>query len=166
MERNARPTAPFFDGHTTFHSPDSRTVRVGTLMSGIGPVVSVTAPLRDVAAMVQGPDAAALVIGLSEQPLGLVTESALADVAARHPQQWQKKRCAALIGLMPGPGPLAPADPIEEALDRYRCFGAQPLLVLEEDRAVGILYPDPVFSWCLTQPSAVFDALGLGRDPR
>lgn len=164
MERFSQSTAGLSDGHTTLPPQGPGTARVGDLMSPVESVISVTAPLRDAAELVHRLDAAALVIGLSHQPLGLITEAALTDVARRHPGQWEKKRCAALIGATPGP--LSPADPIREVLARYRRSGAQPLLVLDGDQAAGIIYPDPVFSWCLTQPSSVFDALGLGRDPR
>lgn len=132
-------------------------------MSSIESVVSVTAPLRDAVSLVRGLEAAVLVVGLSHQPLGLITDAALAEVASRHPHAWERRRCAALIGA--APAPLRPEDPMAEVLARYRVSGAQPLLVLEDVSAVGIIYPDPVFSWCLTQPSSVFDALGLGRDP-
>lgn len=164
MEHFSDPTARFSGGHTTLPSRGSRSMRVMDLMSRVESVVSVTSPLRDAAALVRGMDAAVLVVGLSHQPLGLITEAALAQVARKHPEQWEKKRCAGLLGA--APEPLGPEDPIEAVLARYRHFGAQPLLVLEGGDAVGIIYPDPVFSWCLTQPSAVFDALGLGRDPR
>ncbi|MCH8566555.1 hypothetical protein LTH96_12605 [Nesterenkonia sp. LB17] len=163
MEHISRSTARLTGRHATLRSRGARELRVSDLMSPVESVVSVTASLSDAAALVRGLDAAALVVGLSHQPLGLITEAVLAEVALEHPAQWEKKRCAALIGV--APGPLSPEDPIEEVLARYRISGAQPLLVLDGDYAVGIIYPDPVFSWCLTQPSSVFDALGLGRAP-
>ncbi|MGJ9372496.1 CBS domain-containing protein [Nesterenkonia sp. CF4.4] len=153
MEHFSHSTARPSGGHTTLTARGLSTTRVGDLMSAIESVVSVTAPLRDAAELVHRLDAAALVIGLSHQPLGLITEAALTDVARSHPGQWEKKRCAALIGA--APGPLSPSDPIQDVLACYRRSGAQPLLVLDEDEAVGIIYPDPVF-----------DALGLGCDPR
>ncbi|TDS87657.1 hypothetical protein [Nesterenkonia aurantiaca] len=164
MEDFSDPIARPSGGHTTVPPQDSRIMCVMDLMSRVESVVSVTAPLRDAAALVRGMDAAVLVVGLSHQPMGLITEAALSEVAGKHPEQWEKKRCAALVGA--SPQPLGLEDPIEAVLARYRVSGAQPLLVLDRDEAVGIIYPDPVFSWCLTQPSAVFDALGLGRDPR
>lgn len=156
----ARPPGP----PAAVSSRDAGITRVADLMSPVESVVSVTAPLRDAAELVHGLDAAAVVLGLSHQPLDLITAASLNEAAQKHPQDWQKKRCAALLGG--APHPVSPEDSIEDVLSRYRRAGAHPLLVLDAGEAVGVLYPDPVFTWCLTQPSSVFDALGLGPDPR
>ncbi|GAA1145894.1 CBS domain-containing protein [Nesterenkonia lutea] len=138
------------------------TTTVDQLMSSIERTISVTRSLEDAARLVSGTNTAALLLGLSHQPLGLISESDLASEAAEDPERWKRRRCACLAQSVEDS--LTPTDSLETVLGRYRDAEAKPLLVVDDFQPVGILYPDDVFAWCLEERASVFDALGLVGD--
>lgn len=125
---------------------------VSDLMSPITSVISMTQSLAEAAQFVSGEDDAVLVLSLTNQPRGLITEADIAQIVAEHPETWPKKRCAYVI-----PEKLEsvePDDTADKALPLYRAGGARPLLVAEGGQAVGILYPNHVFASSLDQPQS------------
>lgn len=137
----------------------AETATVRQLMSPVERAISVTQSLDEAARLVCETQAPAVLVDLSHQPVGLITESSLAAVAARDPERWSRRRCACLV--QSAADFLTPEESIESVLGRYRDGEATPLLVLEGNRAVGILHQDDVFTWCLEQPVSIFDALGI-----
>ncbi|TLP96787.1 CBS domain-containing protein [Nesterenkonia salmonea] len=125
---------------------------VSDLMSPITSVISMTQSVAEAAQFLSGEDDAVLVLGMTNQPRGLITEEAVAQVIAEYPETWPKKRCACVI-----PEELEfvrPDDTAEEVIRLYKDGGARPLTVVENDYAVGILYPNPVFLESLEQPES------------
>lgn len=118
---------------------------VSNLMSPITSVISMTQSVAEAAHFLSGEDDAVLVLGMTNQPRGLITESAVARVVEQYPETWRKKRCACII-----PEELeflGPDDTVDKALTLYREGGARPLPVIEKSQAVGILYPNAVSVW-------------------
>ncbi len=135
------------------------TATVRELMSPIERAIMVTQSLEEAEGLVSGTEAPALLLDLSHKPVGLITESSLAAMAAQDPERWSRRRCACLVQ---SPADfLTPEESIESILGRYRDGEVKPLLVLKGGQAVGILHQDDVFTWCLEQPVSIFDALGI-----
>ncbi|TDS84793.1 CBS domain-containing protein [Nesterenkonia aurantiaca] len=143
-------------------------ITVNQLMSGITSNLFVTQSLHDAAALlcdgnISGGEIAALVSDLSHRPVGLITEADLAEIAARHPGDWRKKRCACL--LTEDLDFLRPEHDIEGVLERYRADDVKPLLVLEGDDPVGIVYPEAVFASCAEQRSPIWSGTTAAKGP-
>lgn len=141
---------------------------VNQLMSAITSNLFVTQSLQEAEALVcdgntSGGETAALVNDLSHRPVGLITEADLAEIAARHPGDWRKKRCACL--LTEDLDFLRPEHDIEGVLERYRADDVRPLLVLEGDDPVGVVYPPAVFAWCAEQRSPIWTSAAADRAP-
>lgn len=157
MEHFSSRTAP--TAASTGRSRRAGTAHVHELMLPIERTISVTQSLDDAARLVSGTETPAVLLDLSHQPVGLITQSALASAAAEDPERWKRRRCA---GLAQSPVDfLTPENSIESVLSRYRDGEATPLLVVDGGQAVGILHQDDVFAWCLEQPVSIFDALGI-----
>ncbi|WP_218221682.1 CBS domain-containing protein [Nesterenkonia sp. Act20] len=155
----SRQPAPYAALASTGRGRRAATATVRDLMLPIERAITVTHSLEDAAGLVIGTEAPVLLLDLSHQPVGLITESALAAMAAQEPERWKRRRCACLVQ---SPAEfLTPEESIESVLGRYRDGDVKPLLVLEEGQAVGILHQDDVFTWCLEQPVSIFDALGI-----
>ncbi len=125
---------------------------VSDLMSPITSVISMTQSVAEAAQLLSGEDDAVLVLGMTNQPRGLITEAAIAQVVAEYPETWPKKRCACII-----PEELEfvrPDDTTEDVIRLYQDGGPRPLTVVGNINAVGILYPSPVFVQTLSQPES------------
>lgn len=138
--------------------PGSGMTTVRALMTPIRRRISVTQSLGEAAHLIDGVDGGAVLLDLSHRPVGLITESDLAERAARHPERWRRMRCACLVKSTADF--LAPGDPVECALARYRTGDPLPLLVLDRMQAVGTLLPDDVFAWCLAHSISIDAASG------
>ncbi|TLP72938.1 CBS domain-containing protein [Nesterenkonia sphaerica] len=126
---------------------------VSDLMSPVTSVVSVTHSLAEAAQLVSGEDQAVLVLGLSNQPRGLITEADIAQVVAQFPETWTKKRCACMI--LEEFESVRPDHTVDDVVELYRAGGARPFVVLQDDEAIGILYPTSVFANSLEESSRV-----------
>ncbi|GAA1168229.1 CBS domain-containing protein [Nesterenkonia sandarakina] len=127
---------------------------VADLMSPVQHTLSSHQPLDDAAKLLRGSDTAVLVVDPGGRTLGVLTDEDLATRAAEHPEGWRQGVCAdACSG---GVEFLRMGQPVEGVLWRYRTETVRPLAVLNGWKPVGILYPEPVFLWCLDQPHLDF----------
>lgn len=127
---------------------------VAELMSPVQHTVVSSQPLRDAAKLLRGSDAPLLVVDPAGHTLGVLTDEDLATRAAEQPEGWHQGLCAdACSG---GAEFLRMEQPVEGVLWRYRTETVRPLAVLNGWKPVGILYPGPVFLWCLDQPHLDF----------
>lgn len=142
--------------------------RISEVMSPVAATIFVTQSVEDAAALVSGGKAsggetAVLVLGLSHQPMGLITGAELTEIAARRPGDWKKTRCACLVS-----GDLdflRPDDSVEGLIGRYRADGTKPLLVLNGPDPVGIVYPEAVFAWNAGGRSPVWSEFTGASEP-
>lgn len=127
---------------------------VAELMSPVQHTLVSHQSLGDAADLLRGSEAAVLVVDAGGQPLGVLTDEDLARKAAEHPGGWQQSLCADACSA--GDEFLRVEQPVEGVLWRYRTETVRPLAVLNGWQPVGILYPEPVFLWCLDQPHLDF----------
>lgn len=111
-----------------------------------GPAVSITHSLRQAANRIAQGEAAVVVEGLHNSPIGFICPGDLLALAGTDPFGWQKKRCASAVQLCESL--LEVGDSIESVIDQYRHLGIRALLVFNDGSPVGLLRPAEVRRWC------------------
>src|SRR5690625_1310665 len=138
---------------------DVTTVR--EVLSPIGPTVLASHPLGQAAHEISVWGEPVVVMDVSDQPLGVITEDDLDSVALDdaatlvalddtaefdNTAHWRKIPCSRLVEVPQHV--LRADDPIERVLALYRQDEAHPLLVFDGQIAIGIVHPRSVCEWC------------------
>ena len=134
---------------------------VRELMSPIGPTVLASHSLGQAAHEIGVWGEPVVVMDVSDQPLGVITEDDLDSVALDgaatlvalddttdfdNAANWRKIPCSRLVEV---PQQVLRADdPIECVLAQYQQDEAHPLLVFDGQNAIGIVHPRSVYEWC------------------
>src|SRR5690625_3733290 len=138
---------------------DVTTVR--EVLSPIGPTVLASHPLGQAAHEISVWGEPVVVMDVSDQPLGVITEDDLDSVALDdaatlvalddtaefdNTAHWRKIPCSRLVEVPQHV--LYVDDPIERVLAQYEQDQVHPLLVFDGQNAVGIIHPTSVYEWC------------------
>ena len=134
---------------------------VREVLSPIGPTVLASHPLGQAAHEISVWGEPVVVMDVSDQPLGVITEDDLDSVALDdaatlvalddtaefdNAAQWRKIPCSRLVEAPQHV--LRAYDPIELVLAHYQQHEVYPLLVFDGQHAVGIVHPGSVYEWC------------------
>lgn len=134
---------------------------VREVLSPIGPTVLASHPLGQAAHEISVWGEPVVVMDVSDQPLGVITEDDLDSVALDdaatlvalddtaefdNAAHWRKIPCSRLVEV---PQQVLRADdPIARVLAQYQQDEAHPLLVFDGQNAIGIVHPRSVYEWC------------------
>lgn len=132
LVRNTQPAAP------------ERTV--GDVMSSVGPTVLASQMLGHAAHEIAVWAEPAVVIDASNQPLGIITEVDLQNIATDAGDAWRNTPCGRLVRTQQPH--LQVTDSLEAALMHFQQDPDRPMLVLDGSEAAGILHPHTMFQWC------------------
>lgn len=134
---------------------------VREVLSPIGPTVLASHPLGQAAHEISVWGEPVVVMDVSDQPLGVITEDDLDSIALDdaatlvalddtaefdNAAHWRKIPCSRLVEAPQHV--LRADDPIELVLAHYQQHEVYPLLVFDGQHAVGIVHPGSVYEWC------------------
>ncbi len=137
-------------------------MRACDLASPISHTLWMTQSLSEAAARLADDSEAVVVVNFSSQPIGVITEADLKDIAAREPNSWTWKRCACLVPELRRW--VRPDASLTDILAWYQREQVWPLLVFDGQRAGGIIYPSTVFQWCAEHDPEAWESLGHGTE--
>jgi hypothetical protein len=149
---------------------DNTTVR--EVLSPIGPTVLASHSLGQAAHEISVWGEPVVVMDVSDQPLGVITEDDLDSIALDdaatlvalddtaefgNTTDWRKMPCSRLVEAPQHV--LRAEDPIERVLAHYQQHEVYPLLVFDGQHAVGIVHPGSVYEWCAEHDPGALDTL-------